>query len=139
MTTTTPLKIECDVHFDRRGRGSRKVLETGPKPFRPAEPGRVPRVARLMALAIRCDGLIRDGAIENYTEIARLGHVTRARVSQIMNLLNLAPDIQEEILHLPRTETGRAPIILADLQPIASTPDWRKQRPLWRELTEGRL
>ncbi len=139
MTPTTPLKIECDVHFDRRGRGGRKVLETGPRPFRPAEPGRVPRVARLMALAIRCDGLIRDGAIENYTEIARLGHVTRARVSQIMNLLNLAPDIQEAILHLPRTETGRAPIILANLQPIASTPDWRKQRTLWRELKEGRL
>jgi hypothetical protein len=92
-----------------------------------------------MALAIRCDWLIREGVIENYTEVARLGHVTRARVSQIMNLLNLAPDIQEEILHLPRTETGRAPIILADLQPIASTPDWRKQRALWRELKEGRL
>lgn len=139
MTLTTPLKIECEVHFDRRGRGSRKVLETGPRPFRPAEPGRVPRVARLMALAIRCDGLIRDGVIENYTEIARLGHVTRARVSQIMNLLNLAPDIQEEILHLPRTETGRAPIILADLQSIASAPDWRKQRKLWDELKEVRL
>lgn len=132
----TPLTIECDVHFDRKGRGSRKVLETGPQPFRPAEEGRVPRVARLMALAIRCDGLLRDGVVESYTEIGRLGHVTRARVSQIMNLLNLAPDIQEAILHLPRTETGRAPIILAQLQPIASTPDWRKQRILWRQLAE---
>ncbi len=143
MTPTTPptapLKIECDVHFDRRGRGSRKVLETGPRPFRPAEPGRVPRVARLMALAIRCDGLIRDGVIENYTEIARLGHVTRARVSQIMNLLNLAPDIQEELLYMSRVEIGRPAIILADLQPIASTPDWRKQRKMWQELREVRL
>jgi hypothetical protein len=129
-----PLTIECEVHFDRQGRGSRKVLETGPKPYRPPESGRVPRVARLMALAIRCEGLIRDGVIENYTEIGRLGHVTRARVSQIMNLLNLAPDIQEEVLFLPRTEKGRAPIILAQLQPIASTLDWRKQRVLWREL-----
>lgn len=130
----TPLTIECEVHFDRQGRGSRKVLQTGQKPYRPAESGRVPRVARLMALAIRCEGLIRDGVIENYTEIGRLGHVTRARVSQIMNLLNLAPDIQEEILFLPRTEKGRAPIILAQLQPIAQVPDWRKQRVLWREL-----
>jgi hypothetical protein len=111
-----------------------KLLETGPKPYRPPESGRVPRVARLMALAIRCEGLIRDGVIENYTEIGRLGHVTRARVSQIMNLLNLAPDIQEEVLFLPRTEKGRAPIILAQLQPIAQVPDWRKQRVLWREL-----
>src|SRR6266545_3069585 len=129
-----PLTIECDVHFDRKGRGSRKVLEIGPKPFRPSVPGRVPRVARLMALALRCEGMLRDGVIENYTEIGRLGHVTRARVSQIMNLLNLAPNIQEAILELPRTETGRDPIILAQLQPIASTLDWRKQRQLWREL-----
>lgn len=60
----TPLTIECEVHFDRKGRGSRKVLEAGPSP-RPVEPGRVPRVSRLMALAIRCDALIRDGVIEN--------------------------------------------------------------------------
>jgi len=134
---TTPLKIESEFHFDRRGRGFRKELKPGEGPRRPAEPGRVPRVARLMALAIRCEGLIRDGVIENYTEIGRLGHVTRARVSQIMNLLNLAPDIQEEVLFLPRTEKGRAPIILAQLQPIAQVPDWRKQRVLWRELLRG--
>ena len=134
---TTPLKIESEFHFDRRGRGFRKELKPGEGPRRPAEPGRLPRVARLMALAIRCEGLIRDGVIENYTEIGRLGHVTRARVSQIMNLLNLAPDIQEEVLFLPRTEKGRAPIILAQLQPIAQVPDWRKQRVLWRELLRG--
>ena len=134
---TTPLKIESEFHFDRRGRGFRKELKPGEGPRHPAEPGRLPRVARLMALAIRCEGLIRDGVIENYTEIGRLGHVTRARVSQIMNLLNLAPDIQEEVLFLPRTEKGRAPIILAQLQPIAQVPDWRKQRVLWRELLRG--
>ena len=131
---TTPLKIESEFHFDRRGRGFRKELKPGEGPRRPAEPGRLPRVARLMALAIRCEGLIRDGVIENYTEIGRLGHVTRARVSQIMNLLNLAPDIQEEVLFLPRTEKGRAPIILAQLQPIASTLDWGKQRRMWEDV-----
>jgi hypothetical protein len=131
---TETFTLECEVHFDRRGRGSRKVLETGPAPFRPAEPGRVPRVARLMALAIRFDGLLREGAVESYAELARLGHVTRARVTQIMNLLHLAPDVQEEILFLPRTESGRDAVILAQLQAIAQVPDWRKQRVLWREL-----
>jgi hypothetical protein len=63
-----------------------------------------------------------------------LGHVTRARVSQIVNLLSLAPDIQEALLFLPPTQRGRDPIILADLQPIAATFDWRKQRRLWRQL-----
>ena len=58
MTTVT---IECDVHFNRKGRGSRKVLENGPRPHRPTEPGRVPRVARLMALAIRFERLLREG------------------------------------------------------------------------------
>ena len=51
-----------------------------------------------------------------------------------MNLLNLAPDIQEAVLHLPRVERGRAAVILAQLQPIASTPDWAKQRRMWAEL-----
>jgi hypothetical protein len=131
----TTLTIERAVHFDRRGKGARKVLADGPEPQAPAEPGRVPRVARLMALALRFDGLVRSGAVKDYAELARLGHVTRARVSQIMNLLNLAPDFQELLLFLPRTVRGRAPIILRDLQPIASTPDWKRQRRLWRELS----
>ena len=131
---TETFTLECEIHFDRRGRGSRKVLETGPAPFRPAEPGRVPRVARLMALAIRFGGLLREGAVESYAELARLGHVTRARVTQIMNLLHLAPDIQEEILFLPRTRTGRDALILVQLQAIAQVLDWQKQRRMWRAL-----
>jgi hypothetical protein len=51
-----------------------------------------------------------------------------------MNLLYVAPDIQEALLFLPRTQRGRDPIILADLQPIAAALDWRKQRRLWRRL-----
>ena len=129
------LTIECDVHFHRRGRGARKELQPGPAPPGPSLPGRVPRVARLMALAIRFDGLLRAGVVKDYAELARLGHVTRARVSQVMNLLYLAPDIQEAVLFLPRTQRGRDPVILRDLQPIASTLDWRTQRRLWAERT----
>lgn len=61
-------------------------------------------------------------------ELARLGHVTRARLTQIMNLLNLAPDIQEAILHLPRVERGRDPITERQLRPIAAVVDWERQR-----------
>lgn len=103
---TMPLTMECEVHF-ARGRGGRKVLIEGAKPIASSEPGRIARVARWMALAIRCEASIRSGAIGNYAELASLGRVSRARVSQIMNLLNLAPDIQDAILHLPRTVTGR--------------------------------
>ena len=134
---SAPLTIECEVHFARAGRGCRKVLATGPSPVGPKEPGRVPRLARLMALALRCDGLLRAGAVESQTEIARLGHVTRARVSQILNLLNLAPEIQEELLFLPRTLAGRDPIILSQLLPIASTMEWAKQREMWKRLAKS--
>jgi hypothetical protein len=87
-----------------------------------------------MALAIRFDGLIRTGVVTDYAELASLGHVTRARITQIMNLLMLAPDIQEAILFLPRVERGRDPILLRQLQPVALVPDWRKQRRLWAAL-----
>ena len=60
-----------------------------------------------MALAIRFDGLLHDGAVKDQAELALLDHVSRARVTQIMNLLMLAPDIQESILFLPRTMRGR--------------------------------
>jgi hypothetical protein len=133
---TAALTIECDVHFERRGRGFRKELAAGPAPQRTLPPGRVPRVARLMALALRFDGFLRAGHVGSYAELAVLGYVTRPRVSQVMNLLNLAPDIQERLLFLPRTERGRDPIHLRQLQPIASTLDWRKQRRLWAELVE---
>ena len=127
------LTIELPVHFHRCGHGSRKELCAGAEA--PAlSPGRVPRVSRLMALALRLDALVRSGQISSYLELAALGHVTWARISQILNLINLAPDIQEALLFLPPTRRGRDAIILADVQPIAAAFDWRKQRRLWRQL-----
>jgi hypothetical protein len=130
---TSAFTIECRVHFNNRGRGSRK----GPPSDRAAstEAGRVPRVSRLMALAMRFDELIRSGQVTGYAELARLGHVSRARLSQIASLLGLAPDLQEAILFLPRTLRGRDPIQLGQLLPIAVIPDWRKQRSRWKSLT----
>jgi hypothetical protein len=127
------LTIERDVHFQRIGRGYHHELRPGPAPP-PVRPGRVPRIARLLALALRLEQLLRDGPIGSYAALARLGHVSAARMSQVMNLLGLAPDIQEEILFLPPTERGRDPIHLAQLQPIASTLDWRLQRRPWQAL-----
>ena len=71
--------------------------------------GRGPRICRLMALAIKMDRLVPEGRVRDFAELARLSHVSCARVTQIMNLNFLAPDIQEEILFLPRTERGRDP------------------------------
>ena len=126
------MTIEVPVDFQPMGRcGRRGVAPREQKPSLP--PGRAPRVARLMALALRLEELVRTGQVGNYTELAALGHVTRARICQIMNLLHLAPDIQEALLFLPPTLQGRDAILLADLQPIATAFDWRKQRRLWRQ------
>jgi hypothetical protein len=86
-----------------------------------------------MALAIRFDQLIHSGEVTGQAELATLGHVTRARVSQIMCLRCLAPDVQEEVLFLPRTAKGRDPIQLQNLLPIARIADWRKQRVRWKD------
>jgi hypothetical protein len=88
-----------------------------------------------MALAMRMDELIRSGQVTGYAELAHLGHVSRARLSQIVSLLCLAPNIQEEILFLPRTLNGRDPIQLRHLLPIAVLPDWRKQKTRWKALS----
>ena len=130
---STTLTIEVSVHFQHIGHGGRKTLRPGEATV-PLPPGRVPRVARLMALALRFDDLIRSAQIATYSELASLGQVTRARVSQIMSLLCLAPDIQEALLFLPPTLHGRDPITLADVLPLAAALDWRKQRRLWRKL-----
>jgi hypothetical protein len=87
-----------------------------------------------MALAIRIDGLVRTGVVRDYAEVARLGRVSRARVTQVLNLVQLAPDIQEQLLFWEPVQEGRDPFVLRDLQPIAAACDWRKQRQMWAKL-----
>jgi hypothetical protein len=133
MRMSLTMTIEVPVSFPHPGRDSHQELPSGAASASlPA--GRVPRVARLMALALRLDELVRTGQVASYSALASLGHVTRARISQILNLIHLAPDIQEALLFLPPTVRGRDPILLADLMPIAAAFDWRKQRRLWRRL-----
>ena len=120
-------------HVERSQRGRKHMRN--PKPKRDVGP-RLPRVAKLMALAIRFEGMIRDGVVADYAELAVLGHVTRARMTQVMALLNLAPDIQEEILLLAPVERGKDPITERELRSIVAVADWKKQRRMWRHLEE---
>ncbi|HMN39504.1 MAG TPA: hypothetical protein PKE29_01570 [Phycisphaerales bacterium] len=130
-------RIEFKVHFQVNRRGRKRAVSGETPATDSPEQGRLPRVTRLMALAIRFDGLIRDGEVRDLAEVARLGHVTRARVTQVMNLLHLAPDLQEAILNLPRVEKGRETITERELRPIAALVDWRKQRLAWRLLSHS--
>jgi hypothetical protein len=93
----------------------------------------IPRIARLMALAIRFEGLLREETIRDYAELARLGHVTRARMTQITKLLHLAPDIQEQILFLPPMRGLNE----RNLRRVVSRIDWDEQRPMFQKIIES--
>jgi hypothetical protein len=122
------IQSEHSIRFKHGNRGKRQL-----RPAKQSQKatGRIPRVTKLMALAIRLDQLIRDGVVADQAELARLGYVSRARLTQIMNLLQLAPDIQEAILMLPRCEGGREPVSERNLRPIAAITSWGEQRRSW--------
>jgi hypothetical protein len=94
----------------------------------------IPRIARLMALAIRFEGLVREQRIQDYAELARLGFVTRGRMTQIMQLLHLAPDIQEQLLF--RAET--LGLNERNLRAIVRHIDWSEQRRMFDKFTRNR-
>ncbi|TWT40204.1 hypothetical protein KOR42_49460 [Thalassoglobus neptunius] len=120
------VKRKVQIRDNRRGR---RRQDSRDQPDVPS--GRIPRISRLMALAIKFDGLITTGIITDRSELARLAHVTQPRMTQIMNLLNLAPDIQEELLFLPRVTSGRDPVHERMLRPLTAQASWKKQRKMW--------
>ena len=130
---SNPVSLDFQISIQRRGKGATKQFVEGkPKTaVTDAPTGRVPRISRFMALAIHFEDLIRNGVVTDYAELARLGHVTRARVTQIMNLRLLAPDIQEQLLFFPLTQKGFDQIHLLELQNVAGEFSWIQQRILW--------
>ena len=128
-------EIQVGATFHKKRIGKHIELVEGPPPVAPERPkGRLPRITRYLALAIYYEDLIRNGHVHDYAEIALLGHVTRARVTQIMNLRLLAPDIQEQFLSLSRIFGGRECLSLLDFQSIALEHDWRRQQARWASL-----
>jgi hypothetical protein len=112
------------LHFGQ-GKRQRLKIKSGTAPKRPTT--RTPHISRLMALAIHFQGMLDDGHVSDLATLARWGKVSRARMTQIMNLLYLAPDIQERLLSLPQTSKGKDVISCAQLQKVAIEPDWSKQ------------
>jgi len=91
-------------------------------------PPRIPRITRLMALAIKFQEMVDRGEVRDYADLARLGYVTRARLTQIMNLLLLAPDIQEALLDNSSALRARSAITERDLRSVSRIVDWADQR-----------
>ena len=133
------ITVKRKVRFVRRPERSHAIVTADALPKPPAPAGRVPRISRLMALAIHFDRLVREGKVTNLSELARLAHVTQPRMTQIMNLNHLAPDIQEELLLLPPVAVARSVVFEHMLRSICARIDWACQRRVWRSsrLTAG--
>ena len=134
-----PPRVEFQVHFQNGYRGRRHLRKgVNSKELEPPDK-HLPRLSRLLALAHRWNHLIEEGVIANYSEIARLMGMSRARVTQIMDLLYLAPQIQEEILLLERKGRDGFDVTERAMRQINCIPDWNGQRKLWRRIRDTRL
>ena len=96
-----------------------------------AESGRIPRIAKLVALASRMQSMIESGQVDTFQKLAELGRISQPRMTQIMSLMLLAPDIQEELLYLPEVVQWKATIHERLLRPLTTQLDWRVQRRMW--------
>ena len=126
-----PIILEGTLPRPRRGGAVQATTVSEPSP-------RVPRIARLLALAWHIEEQVRSGALASYAAAARLGHISRARLSQIVSLLNLAPDVQEQVLFSQRPTRGRPELALRHLLRVAATLDWHEQRRRWRKLRRAK-
>lgn len=131
-----PLSVDFQFSVEQRGRGAKKrIVESNGESNEPNKAlERIPRISRYMALAIHFEDLIRRGIVLDYADLARLGHVTRARVTQIMNLRLLPPEIQEHILHYDSVPKNADRIDLKSLQLLIAELDWSRQRKAWDAL-----
>ena len=133
MSGSEEITYALDFGVRKPGHGEKKRLSCNSARSNSERAGcAVPRIARLMALAIRFEGLLRNATIRDYAELARLGRVTRARTTQIMKLLHLAPDIQEQILFLPPLKGLNE----RNLRSIVSKIDWTEQRRMFQEIKD---
>jgi hypothetical protein len=124
------MKIEYNIPCRRKLPPPTLGIEPASEPQ-----GRAPRIARLLALAHKLDGLVRSGVVRDYAELARLGHVSAARVSQVMILLQLAPAIQEYVLFLSADHAGL--LTEPNLRKIAREPRWDRQHASLESLIHG--
>lgn len=99
--------------------------------------GTIPRISRALAVAVHFQQMLERGEVRTYADLARLAAVSKERISQLMILNWLAPDIQDEVLRLPPTFGGRFAISETTLREIAKQPNWEEQRIKWAELTDN--
>ena len=136
IPTQSALSVEYKVDFgvDNGGRQKdvRKTRKSPAKKKKKRVSKKLPHVTRLLALAHHLQGLIDKGVVNDYADIARLSNLSRARLSQIMNLTLLAPQIQEEILFSCDRINEKS------VRMVLKTPIWEEQIRIWGELKNHR-
>ena len=130
------ITVKRNMAFVRRPDKSQAIVVSDGQP-KAVPTGRVPRISRLMALAIQFDRLIREGKVADLSELARLAHVTQPRMTQIMNLNHLAPEIQEHLLFLPLITSSRNSLHERALRPLTALTEWHSQRLKWTHLQKS--
>jgi hypothetical protein len=129
--STIKFKV-CLAH--RAGPARSLTLEEGTAPAADAPAGRMPRVTRLLLPAHYFQRMLDRGEVQDLADLARRYGISRARVTQIMGLTLLAPDIQQAILFLPLVAKGADPITAIDLRKAGRPTRWAEQRVAWASL-----
>ena len=88
-------------------------------------------VARMLALAHHLQRALDQGRVANRAELARRLGFTQTRITQVLDLLWLAPDIQEALLHFEAVD-GREPLGERQLRDVVHIESWEEQREAWR-------
>ncbi|GMV43622.1 MAG: hypothetical protein AMXMBFR64_53380 [Myxococcales bacterium] len=122
--------IEEKVFWHR----SRRVGRTPTPPPDKAEPVRRPaKVARQLALAHHLEAAIERGLVADQAALARKLGLTRARITQLIDLLMLACDPQEQVLALEAVDRVE-PVAERTLRVVAHAGMWVEQRAAWARI-----
>lgn len=137
------VEVRCSLQprgRSSKGGGATVVVVTPPPSMAPAllDRDKLPRITHTMAQALVFEDSLARGEATDHADLARLGAISRERVSQVMKMLWLAPDIQEEILRLPPVRRGDYPITIPEVAAISDEVLWEEQRSLWSKLKQKR-
>ncbi|MDP1826613.1 MAG: hypothetical protein Q8L48_25305 [Archangium sp.] len=107
-------------------------FQTAPPPTLPQPPPtrRPAHVARMLALAHHLQRAIDEGLVADRAAVARRLGMTRARVTQLLDLLLLAPDLQALVLQLEAVD-GVEPLSEKTVGKVARIRPWGQQRREW--------
>lgn len=120
------------LHRVRKER--RVLLSVTPPPPKPAPVHRPAKVAQMLALAHHLQRAIDRGDVADRAAVARRLGLTRARVTQLLDLLILAPDLQVAVLALEAVD-GAEPLAERTLRAVAHAGTWAEQRGAWAGLS----